>query len=560
MALVLADRVKESSTTTGTGTITLAGADAGFQTFAAVGNGNTTYYCIAHQNSNEFEIGIGTYTSSGTTLSRDTVLVSTNSDAKVDFSSGTKDVFVTVPEDKAVFTNADSAIILPQRATAPTHAEGLVWYDTDRDALAYHNSDTQGSVRVGQDTILRVKNNTGSTVTKGSPVYLTGEDGAIPTIALASASTEAASYAVGIVSQDITNTSTGFAQIGGIVFFDTSHLTVGERVHVGVTAGSTVTTAPTYPYFTTDLGICLVSSASTGCVYVEVEHHSFEVLRVTGNSHMDGNLVIDGDLTVQGTQTVASTENIAVSGAFTYLNSGDTIGASNTTFTGTGLDDGELVGHFNGTASTTYYVKIDGTGTPDTFSWSKDNFSTTEATGVSCSATGTALDSGIEIKFNATTGHTLNDVWSGTAAPVDQDTGIFTNRNTGGTGVGYTHPGFFFDASSSKWVLLDEYDPEPEGTINLSDGSVSYATLKADTFEGNASTATTLETTRTFALTGDVTGSATFNGSANASIAATVTTANFSLTDFTNDISEVTTTTPTDATGKPNGYVWYVVS
>lgn len=97
MALVLKDRVKETTATAGTGTITLAGAVTGFQSFAAVGNGNTTYYCIAAQTGTEWEVGIGTYTSSGTTLSRDTVLASSASGAKVTFSAGTKDVFVTYP-------------------------------------------------------------------------------------------------------------------------------------------------------------------------------------------------------------------------------------------------------------------------------------------------------------------------------------------------------------------------------------------------------------------------------------------------------------------------------
>lgn len=97
MALVLADRVKETTTTTGTGTVTLAGATSGFQSFSAVGNGNSTYYTIAGQSSSEWEIGIGTYTSSGTTLSRTTVLSSSNAGSLVNFSAGTKDVFVTYP-------------------------------------------------------------------------------------------------------------------------------------------------------------------------------------------------------------------------------------------------------------------------------------------------------------------------------------------------------------------------------------------------------------------------------------------------------------------------------
>lgn len=102
MALVVADRVKETTTTTGTGTITLAGAATGFQSFSVIGNGNTTYYTIAGQTGSEWEVGIGTYTSSGTTLSRDTVLASSTG-SKVSFSAGTKDVFVTYPAGRSAF-------------------------------------------------------------------------------------------------------------------------------------------------------------------------------------------------------------------------------------------------------------------------------------------------------------------------------------------------------------------------------------------------------------------------------------------------------------------------
>ena len=102
MPLVVKDRVRETTTTTGTGTVTLAGAVTGFQSFAAIGNGNTTFYTIAGQGTSEWEVGIGTYTSSGTTLSRDSVLASSNSGSKVNFSAGTKDVFVTYPAGRTL--------------------------------------------------------------------------------------------------------------------------------------------------------------------------------------------------------------------------------------------------------------------------------------------------------------------------------------------------------------------------------------------------------------------------------------------------------------------------
>lgn len=108
MALVLADRVKETTTTTGTGTVTLLGAATGYQSFAAVGNANTTYYCIAAQTGTEWEVGLGTYTAVGTTLARTTVIASSNAGSLVNFSAGTKDVFVTQPAKRTVYDSTGS--------------------------------------------------------------------------------------------------------------------------------------------------------------------------------------------------------------------------------------------------------------------------------------------------------------------------------------------------------------------------------------------------------------------------------------------------------------------
>lgn len=116
MALVLADRVQETTTTIGTGTVTLAGAVTGFQSFSAVGNGNTTYYTIS--GGSEWEVGIGTYTSSGTTLSRDTVLASSNSGSLVSFSAGSKNVFVTYPAKRASYQDSTLTVYTPQVAAS----------------------------------------------------------------------------------------------------------------------------------------------------------------------------------------------------------------------------------------------------------------------------------------------------------------------------------------------------------------------------------------------------------------------------------------------------------
>jgi len=118
MALVLADRVKETTTTTGTSDFALGGAVSGFQTFSAgVGNSNTTYYAVAL--GADFEIGLGTLSGDGLTLARTTVLQSSNADAKVSFAAGSKDVFVTYPADKAVLSDAIQTLT-NKTLTSPT--------------------------------------------------------------------------------------------------------------------------------------------------------------------------------------------------------------------------------------------------------------------------------------------------------------------------------------------------------------------------------------------------------------------------------------------------------
>jgi len=107
MALVINNRVRETTSTTGTGAVTLGGAVGGFQTFAAgIGNSNTTYYAISINSENEWEVGRRTLNGDSSTLTRTEVLESSNSDSAVDFSAGSKEVFCTLPAEKAVYLDA----------------------------------------------------------------------------------------------------------------------------------------------------------------------------------------------------------------------------------------------------------------------------------------------------------------------------------------------------------------------------------------------------------------------------------------------------------------------
>jgi hypothetical protein len=180
MALVLNDRVKETSTTTGTGTLNLSGAVSGFETFVAgVADGNTTYYAIVNRDEDEWEVGLGTVTDASTdTLARTTVITSSNSDSAVDFSAGTKDVFCTLPASKAVFEDASSDVTLPNDLilgsdsavlkfgadsdTTLTHTDGtgLTLNSTNkllfRDSALYINSSTDGQLDIVADSEVQI--------------------------------------------------------------------------------------------------------------------------------------------------------------------------------------------------------------------------------------------------------------------------------------------------------------------------------------------------------------------------------------------------------------------
>ena len=159
MAFVVNDRVKETSTTTGTGTLSLAGAVSGFQTFVAgIGNSNVTYYAIVNDSGTEFEIGIGTVTdASPDTLSRTTILESSNSDSAVDFSAGTKTVFCTLPASKAVFEDNNNDVTLPDDLTLGSDG-AIINFGADSDINLTHVADTglttNGDFTVGDDLFI----------------------------------------------------------------------------------------------------------------------------------------------------------------------------------------------------------------------------------------------------------------------------------------------------------------------------------------------------------------------------------------------------------------------
>lgn len=388
-------------------------------------------------------------------------------------------------------------------ANYPTWQEGNFYYSDDEKTFIGQGSGTNFEMSLGQREWVRCRNSTLTTIPKGTPVYINGVHisadpvyGHCPTIDTGDATNETKTNIIGLTGESINSNSFGYVVVRGYLKgIDTSALISGGRFHLGFESpGQIIADAPDYPNFPADLGICLTSDDIDGSVYVHIVDHAFERIRVTNGAYIDGDLTVGGDFTLIGSQSEVQLTNLTVSNNFIYLNSGDTIGASGTTFSGTGVDDATLVGHYDGTTTKTFKVKItiNGSGSnPDSFRWSVDDFVTNNGSDILIEpGVEYALSDGIKVSFIADNGHIVNDIWSGTASPVNLDIAFIGNRNTGNTGIGYTHLGMFFDVSDDKFKFFKEYGPEPTGTINTADASFTLGTVMASSFEGSGNNIT----------------------------------------------------------------------
>ena len=178
MVLKIEDRVRETTTTTGTGTYSLGGAVNGFQSFVtAIGDGNTTYYAVVNRNADEWELGIGTVAdATPDTLARTTVISSSNSDSAVSFSAGTKDVFVTLPSSKSTFINGSNSLVIGNGAAGVDYSltfdgesnDGVITWKEDEDYFLFSDDilmnstekiqfgDTASFIQQSSDGTLRI--------------------------------------------------------------------------------------------------------------------------------------------------------------------------------------------------------------------------------------------------------------------------------------------------------------------------------------------------------------------------------------------------------------------
>ena len=334
MALTLKDRVLETTTTTGTGSISLGGTQTGYQAFSVIGDGNTTYYTIQGVDSNgnptgEWEVGLGTYTVAGNTLSRDVVYDSSNGGAKVVFSAGTKQVFCDLPAEQVggaggVTSVTGTAPVVSSGGTTPaismakatTSVDGYLsstdWNTFNNKGQVNAITSTDGSVSVtGTSTvdlsvaiaasttnvIVQVRNTTGATLTKGTVVYISGATGQIPTVSKALATSDATSaQSLGMMTADLANNSNGYVTIIGLINdIDTSAFTDGAQLYLSSTTAGAVTATKQYaPAHLVYVGVVEYAHAVHGKIFVKVQngYELDELHNVSAQTPSNGQTII----------------------------------------------------------------------------------------------------------------------------------------------------------------------------------------------------------------------------------------------------------------------------
>ena len=280
MALILKDRVKETTTTTGTGSLTLGGAVTGYQSFSsAIGNGNTTYYAIYLDGGSEWEVGLGTVGSG--TLARTTVYASSNGGSLVDFSAGQKSVWGDYPATKAVYADQDNKLRVDgnpyvdyQSAPGTTVAAGRMWYDDTQGNWNLGMGGGNITQQVGEELFIYGK--ASSAITEGQVVVKTGAVGASGVITFAPAGTGITDdqAIIGLATENIPLNGFGRITAFGVVHgIDTSMFTDGAIVWYDPTTGGLTATKPSAPNVKCEIGIVInAGSGGSGSIQVEIIH------------------------------------------------------------------------------------------------------------------------------------------------------------------------------------------------------------------------------------------------------------------------------------------------
>jgi hypothetical protein len=313
MALTLADRVRETTSTTGTGAVTLAGAVAGFRTFSSVlTNSDTTYYAIVTTTGSAWEVGLGTY--SANVLTRTTVLDSSNSNTFVNFQAGTKYVFITQPAGKAVYSNGTNIVSADGTSLAPTYggtgitsyATGDTLYASATNVLSKLGIGTAGQVITSTGTIPTWSSVSGIAVTTIS----FGTTGLTPASATAGAVTVAGTLATANGGTNLTTFTSG----GAVYATSTSALTTGTLPTTGGGTGLASYTAGDITYYASGTTLTaltigtagkILSSSGTAPQWVDLSTVGVNTISF-GSTGLTPATATGGAVTVAGTLALAS--------------------------------------------------------------------------------------------------------------------------------------------------------------------------------------------------------------------------------------------------------------
>ena len=537
MALVLKDRVKETTTTTGTGTITLAGAVTGYQAFSAIGNGNTTYYVIEDANGTGWEVGIGTYTLSGTTLARTTVLASTNSDSQITLSSGTHTVFCSYPAGKSVNT-ADNLSVMA--ATTSVQLAGVISDETGSGSVVFATSPTLVTPALGTPSALVATNATGTaaSLTAGTSTLATSitvsanntaDETVYPLFVDGATGTQGAETDTGLTYNPSSGllTSTLFAgDITGDVTGNADTVTNGVYTTSKISVLAATTSSELAGVISDETGSgALVFANSPTLVTPALGTPS--ALVATNASGTAASLTA-GTATVATTVTITDNESTNENNAIIFTAGGDLEGGN------LGLEsDGDL--HYNPSTGTVTATIFAGalTGNAATVTTNANLTGHITSTGnaailgsFTVAQLSTAL-SDASISGNNTGDQTTvsgsSGSCTGNAATATEATSITVSANN--TADETVYPLFVDGATGTQGAETDTgltYNPS-SGLLTstlfagaLTGNVTGNASGSSGSCTGNAATATALASSRTIGMTGDVVWtSASFDGSGN---------------------------------------------
>lgn len=569
MALALKDRVKETTTTTGTGTVTLAGAAAGFQSFAAVGNGNQTFYAIVDAATGAWEVGVGTYTSSGTTLSRTTVVSSSNAGSLVDFAAGSKDVFVTYPSSRAVYLDAAGSAVTTLDigtlgastanittanitagtvSTAPTSANDLV-NKTYVDTLVASGIHFHQPVRVESPTNLNATYNNG-TAGVGATLTNAGTQAALEidgvTVSVndrvlvyqQTTQTQNGIYVVTNVGSGSTNwILTRSSDADTYVINSAAGLSEGSTVFVqqGATgAGETYTcnTTGVITFGTTNITFAQISSAQiySAGTGLTLSGTQFSITNTgTAGTYGDAATVPVITTNAQGQVTSVTPTAITITGAAVSGNiSGQAGSVANALTAGTFLTS---AGTYDGSAARTFAVDATSANTADKVvardasgNFSAGTITATLSGSATSATTATNLAGGAanQIAYQTGSGTTgfatapsaSNQVlnWNGSAFTWSAGTisGVALGSNLNALTLGTYLTGTSYNGSSAVTAAVDATSANTAGKVVARDGSGNFSagTITA-ALSGNATTATTAGTITSQANSATITAAST---------------------------------------------------